>query len=162
MSEKHPSCVPSPLIITLSENLICSPSEVSRSLPKIMSYLLSSDSSTWHFRVTVFVALSYGRQKSTFAFFGVVNFLYWVSHVVCYSSFALSCDIILSTTIVEILPLFKIIWNIFNFAFPLQVFIQLCRIGEGWLFLDFAHFLAFKILDIKLHYCLILLSLFIL
>ena len=78
----HPMNFPSPPKIMFSKNLRYNPKEVSKSLPRIISYLLLVDLATWHLRVTILVTPNSGRVNSTFIFIEVVNFLAWVSHVV--------------------------------------------------------------------------------
>ena len=82
MGDKHPLYFPFPPIMAFSENLRSSHSVVSRSLPRIVSYLPLVDSSTWHVYVTISVALNYGKQKTMLPFFEAVNFPAWVSHIV--------------------------------------------------------------------------------
>ena len=53
----------SPPIIILLKNLISIPNAVSRSLPRIISYILLVDLSTWNFHVTIFVALNSSRKQ---------------------------------------------------------------------------------------------------
>ena len=57
----------------------------------------------------IFVALNSGIQKYIITFFEVVNFLDWVSRIVSSVSFALSFDVRLLVTIVELIPLSNII-----------------------------------------------------
>ena len=109
MYAENPSYGQYPPIITLSENLRSSPSSVSWSLSRIISYLLLVDSSTWNFHATNFVALNSGNQKSIVSFFELVNFPAWVSHVVFSVYFYLSFDVSLPITIVELIPLSNII-----------------------------------------------------
>ena len=130
MCVDHPPYVPSPPIMMLSENLISSPNAVSRFLPRIILYLPLVNFLTWHFHVNIFVALNSGKQKSTFTLFYFVNFRAWVSHIVFAVSFYLSFDVRLTNIIVEMIPMSNRIWKLSNFAFPLRVFIQPCRIGE--------------------------------
>ena len=52
--------------MTLSENLRSSPNVVSRYLPMIISYLPLVDLLTWHFHVTISVALNFGKQNVYF------------------------------------------------------------------------------------------------
>ena len=103
---------------------------MSRSLPRIISYLPVVDLSTWHFHVMIFVALNYGKKIYMFTFFEVVNFPAWVPHIVCIVSFDLRFEVSLPITIMELLPLSNIVRKFLNFDFPLQVFIQPYRIGE--------------------------------
>ena len=71
---EHPFYGLSPPNMMCLENLSSSPSSISRYLPRIISYLLLVESSTWHFHVMIFVALNYGREKSTITISLVVNF----------------------------------------------------------------------------------------
>ena len=119
----------SPPIMTFSENLISSPNEVSRSLPRIISYLPLLDLLTWHFHVTIFVALNSGYQNFTFILFEVVNLPASVYHIFFVTSFYLRFEVSLPVTIVELLLLPNRIQKFVNFALPLRVFIQPCRIG---------------------------------
>ena len=130
MGSKHPSYVPSPPIMMFPENLISSPSAVNRSLPRIISYLLLVELSTWHFHDTILVALNSGKQNSMFAFCEVVNFPAWVSHVVSVEFFGLNFYVSLPITVVELLPLSNRIRKSWNNYLPLQVFIQTCSIVE--------------------------------
>ena len=93
-------------------------------------YLLLLDLSTWHFHVTIFVALNSSKKRSTFTFFEAANLPDWVSYVVSAVYFDLSFDVSLPITIVELIPLSNRIRKILNFDFPLRVFIQPCRIDE--------------------------------
>ena len=70
----HPSYDPLPPIMTFSKKKGSSPSAVSVSLLRIILYLTLVDASTWHFHITVFVALNSGEQKPAVAFLEVVNF----------------------------------------------------------------------------------------
>ena len=85
---------------------------------------------TRHFHVTIFVTLNYGRQKSTFAILEVVNFLFWVYHIVVAEPMFLRFDFNLTIKFVDILPLSNIILNLLNIYFILQVLTQPCGIGE--------------------------------
>ena len=78
----HPLNGPSPTKTMFSENLRCNSKAVSKSLPRIILYLLLVDLDTRQFNVTLLVAPNSGRQNYTFTFVEVVNFLVWVSHVV--------------------------------------------------------------------------------
>ena len=130
IGKKHPSYGTSPPSMTLSENLISITSAVSRSLHRIISYLLSVDLLMWHLHVTILVVLNYGKRKSTFTFFEVVTFPAWVSHIFFSVPFDLSFDVRLPITIFEMLPLSNRISKFLNFSLPLRVFIQPCSIGE--------------------------------
>ena len=88
-----------------------SPSAVSGSLPRIISYLPLVDLSIWHFHVTIFFALKSGKKKYTFSFFEVVNFLAWISRVVSNVYFVFCFDISL------MLPLSNRIRKNLNFTF---------------------------------------------
>ena len=114
--DEHPFYGPSPPIITFSENLRSSPSAVIMSLPKIISYILLVDLSTWHFHITILVALKSGKKKSTFTFFEVVNFPAWVSHVFVFA-FYLSFDFSLPITIVELFLMSNRIRKFLNLLF---------------------------------------------
>ena len=127
---ENPFYVPSPPIITFSKNLKSSNSAVIRSLPRIISYLPFLDFSTGHLHATIFVSLKSSKEKYTFPFFEVVNFLDWVSHIVFAAYFDLTFDVSLTITIVEMLPLSNIIQKFLNFSLPLHVFIHPFRIGE--------------------------------
>ena len=81
MVDEHPMYGPSSPIMTFSEKLISSPSAVSRSLPRIISYLPSVYSLTWYFHITVLFALNSGKKKSIFDFFEVVSFPDCVYHI---------------------------------------------------------------------------------
>ena len=126
----HPLYGPYLPMMTLSENLRSVPNTVSRSLLRIISYILLVDSSMWNFHVTIFVALNSGKKNSTFTFSEVVNFLAWVSYIVFADYFDLIFDVSLPITIVELILLSNRIRKFLNFAFPLQVFIHPWRIGE--------------------------------
>ena len=130
MGDKNPSYGLSAPIITFSSNLRSSLNAVSSSLPRIISYLPLVDSSTWHFHITILVALNNGNQKSMFIFFEVVNLPSWVSCIVFADYFDLIVDVSLPITTIELLPLSDIIWKLLNFSLPILVFIQPCRIGE--------------------------------
>ena len=69
----------------------------------------SSNSSTWHFQITIFVALNSGNKKSTFTFFEVINFPDWVYHKFYYVSYSLRFDSSIPITTVEMLLLSNII-----------------------------------------------------
>ena len=92
--------------MTFSENLISSPSVVSRSISRIILYLPVADLSTLHLHVTIFVALNDGNQKSTFTFFVVVNFLDMVFHIDS-TVFYLNFNVSIPITMVELLPMFN-------------------------------------------------------
>ena len=70
-----------------------------RSLTRIILYLPLVDSLMWHFHGTIVVTLNFGKEKSIFTFFEVVNFPAWVYHIVLAIYFDLSFDVILSITI---------------------------------------------------------------
>ena len=80
--------------------------------------------------VTIFVALNYDSHKSTVAISFVVNFPYWVCHVVMVESLSLSFDVRLFINIFELLIFFNRILKFLNFEFHLRVFIQPCSIGK--------------------------------
>ena len=60
---EHPACGPSLPIMTCLEKLKPSPRAVSISIPRIISYILLVDLSTWHFHVTILVALNLVRKS---------------------------------------------------------------------------------------------------
>ena len=126
----HSSNGPYPPIMKLSKNFKSSPSAMNMSLTKIIPYLSLAHSSTWHLHIIIFFALSYVRQKSTFALFRFINFPYWVSHIVITASFCLSFDLILPITIFKLLPLLNRIRKFLRFSFPLPMFTQPCSIGQ--------------------------------
>ena len=106
------------------------------------------------------IAISSGRQKSTFTILVVVNFLSWVFHAVVVDSLLLSIDVIFPIPVIELIPMFNTMHNFLNFAFPLQVFIQPCSIGDKWQFLGFARFVGFKELASNFHSFLVIKLLF--
>ena len=126
---EHPSYGPLPLFMTWLENLRYNPVVVSKYLPMITSYLLFVESSTWHFHITILVAIKFRKHNSTFTFFEVVKFPDWVSHVVITVSFYSSFDISLTITSVEVLPLSNMIQKFLNFALPIRVSIHPFSIG---------------------------------
>ena len=130
MGADNPLNGPSPPMMMFSENLRYNTKEVSKYLPRIISYLLLVDLATWYFHDTILVALNYGRQKSTFTFFEVVNFPAWVSHVFYVGCFGLRFYVILPIIIVELIPRSNRIQKFLNNALPLRVFIQPYSIGE--------------------------------
>ena len=64
----HLSNGPSPLTMMCSKISKSNPKGVSRSITKIIAYLLLLVSSTCHFRFTDCVVMNYGRQKLTLTF----------------------------------------------------------------------------------------------
>ena len=130
MVEEHPLHGIYTPIVTFSDNLISCPNVVSRSLPRIISYLLFVYLLTWHFHLTILVALNSSKKKFIFTFFEVVNSPAWFSHMVLADSFHLSFDVSLTITMVELLLLSNIIRKFLKFALPLWVFIHPRRIGE--------------------------------
>ena len=124
---EHPLYGPSPPIMTLSEHLIYIPNAVSRSQPRIISYLPPVDSSIWHFHVTISIALNSDRHRSTFALFEVVNFPACVYHIVSAVYLVLSFYVSLPVTTDSAVQQNS---GVLYFAFPLRVFIHPCRIGE--------------------------------
>ena len=77
-----------PLKGPLSDSMTCSEdfkfnyNYVNRSLPKIILYLPLAESSTQHFHITTFVALSAGKVKSTLTLILVVIFPSCVCHCI--------------------------------------------------------------------------------
>ena len=61
---------PYPYMVVFLDYSIPIISMLSRSLPSIMSYILSEYSSMWNFYMIVFVAQNWGRQKFILTFFG--------------------------------------------------------------------------------------------
>ena len=130
ISSKHPLHVPALTIITYLEKCISSPSAIIRYLPRVVMCLPLADQSTQTFHIMTSIAISSGRQKSTFTILVVVNFLSWVFHAVVVDSLLLSIDVIFPIPVIELIPMFNTMHNFLNFAFPLQVFIQPCSIGD--------------------------------
>ena len=144
-------CLPSPPTMAFSEKWICSPSAVRKYLLKIILYLLSMESATWHYHVTVFVALNSGRQKSIVAISLTVRSMLWVFHIVVEDFLRLSFDIRLFIKIVQLMQLSNKIRKCLNFDFPLRLIIHPCSIWNWWLFLGFARFGGFKKFVSTLH-----------
>ena len=80
MGVVDPFNIPSSDLVTCSDNFRFNPNYVNISLPKIISYLPSDDSSTRNFHVTTFVALNAGKVKYTLTLILVVTFLAYACH----------------------------------------------------------------------------------
>ena len=106
------------------------PNSVHISCPKIISYLPLLESSTWHFHVMTFAALSAGKVKSTVTLRLVVIFpasvCHWITAFLSGFIFLTSLPI----AIVVVHSLSNKIQNFLNFALRFLVFIHPCRIGE--------------------------------
>ena len=72
MGAVYPWKGPSYDSMTWSDNFKFNPNYVNIYLPKIISYLTLEESSIWHFHITTFVVLSYGKLKFTLTIIFVV------------------------------------------------------------------------------------------
>ena len=88
---------------------------VNRSLPKIISYMLLVESSTWKFHVDIFVAISLGKGKSILTFRLVVILPACVWYCITEYFLWLSYVISLIIAIVELHPLSNKIWTFLKF-----------------------------------------------
>ena len=93
-------------------------------------YRLNIISFTWRFQITVFVALSAGKVKSTLNLYLVVIFLACVCHCITASFSGFSFSTNLTITIVELHPLSNRIQKFLNLYLPFLLFIQPCIIEE--------------------------------
>ena len=81
MDAEHHSYSPSPTMTFFPDDLRSSPITVSRSLPKIIPYLLLVELSIGNFHGIILFALNSDRHKFMFTFFDIVNFPALVSHL---------------------------------------------------------------------------------
>ena len=140
---------PSSDLMTCSENFRFNHNYVNRSLPKIISYLTLADSSTWKFRITIFVALSWGKVKYILTLWLVVILPGYMCHCITAHFLGLIFSISLLIIIMELHPLSNRIREFLIFDLPFCVFIHPCRIGEQWIF--FGRLEGFSISCSKLH-----------
>ena len=78
----HPLNCPSTPNMIFSKNLRYNPKSVSKSLPRIILYLLLANLSTGHFHATILVAPNSVSHNSMFTFVEVVNLPAWIYHEV--------------------------------------------------------------------------------
>ena len=134
MGAAHPWHCYSPKSMVFVENFRSIPSLVSRSLLIIISYLPALESSTWHFHVTIFIALRTGKDNYTFTIQLFVVFPACVLHFVEFTglNLFLSFWVIRPLTIEEVHPLYNSIRKLLLSDLCRRTFIQPCIIGEWW------------------------------
>ena len=130
MGVVDPLKVPSSSSMMCSDNFKFDPNYVDRSCYKIISYLLSADSSTWHFHVKTCFVLSASKVKSNLILGLIVIFPACMCH--CITASLSVCSFLTSITIttVELHPRPNGIQKFLNFALPILVFIHPFRIWE--------------------------------